>query len=208
MKLIEYPVQEFIETLASASPAPGGGSAAALAAAVGAALTEMVANLTTGKEKFKEKETLVQEILAAGQELKQEFLVLIDRDTAAFTKVTAALSLPKTTEEEKKIRQEAMQQALKFATEVPFTLMEKSLEALKLTARALNNTNPHALSDLGVAAHCLLAAMHGGWLNVLINLGGIKDEGFAGQYRQQGKGLLAEGIRLAGKLQAEIENAL
>jgi len=208
VRLIEYQVKEFVELLASDAPAPGGGSTAALLGSLGAALTAMVANLTTGKEKYKDNEPLVQEILKASQDLSREFLVLVDRDTEAFNKVMAVFAMAKTTDDEKRRRTAAMQAALQFATEVPFAIMEKAAAALNILAKAMNKTNPSALSDLGVGVQCLLGAVHGGWLNVLINLGGIKDEAFVAGYKQRGKQLMTESRELADRLQQEIEAAL
>jgi len=208
VRLIEYQVKDFVELLASDAPAPGGGSTAALLGALGAALTVMVAKLTTGKEKFRDNEPLVQEILQASQELSREFLVLVDRDTEAFNKVMAVFAMPKTTDDEKRRRAAAMQVALQFATEVPFAIMEKAAAALAILGKGVNITNPSALSDLGVGVQCLLGAVNGGWLNVLINLGGIKDETFVARYKQRGKHLLAESRVLADRLQEEIEAAL
>ncbi|MDR3590589.1 MAG: cyclodeaminase/cyclohydrolase family protein [Negativicutes bacterium] len=208
MRLIEYQVKDFVELLASDAPAPGGGSTAALLGSLGAALTVMVANLTTGREKFKDSEPLVQELLGASRELSRELLVLIDRDTEAFNKVMAALNMPKTTEDEKRRRATALQAGLRFATEVPFAIMEKSAAALALVAKAVNKTNPSAMSDLGVGAGCLLGAVQGGWLNVLINLGGIKDEAFVASYKERGKRIVSESREVAGRLEKEIEAAL
>lgn len=208
MRLIEYQVKDFVELLASDAPAPGGGSTSALLGAMGAALTAMVANLTTGKEKFKDNEPLVQEILKSSQDLYRELLVLVDRDTEAFNKVMAVFAMPRSTDEEKRRRTTAMQAALQFATEVPFAIMEKGAAALVILAKAVNKTNPSAMSDLGVGIQCLLGAVHGGWLNVLINLGGIKDETFVAEYKKRGKQLLTESRDLAARLQEEIEAAL
>jgi methenyltetrahydrofolate cyclohydrolase len=208
VRLIEYQVRDFVELLASDAPAPGGGSTAALLGSLGAALTAMVANLTSGKEKFKDNEPLVQGILRDSQELSRELLVLVDRDTEAFNKVMAVFAMAKTTEDEKRRRAAALQAALQFATEVPFAVMEKAAAALALLAKAVHKTNPSALSDLGVGVGCLLGAVQGGWLNVLINLGGIKDENFVAAYKQRGRQLLAESRELADRLEKEIEAAL
>jgi len=208
MKLVDLTVRDFLKTLASDAPAPGGGSVSALAGSMGAALTVMVANLTIGKEKFKDKEPLVQEILAKSRTAMQELMELVDRDTEAFNKVSAVLGMPKSTDEEKAARRAAMEEALKYATVVPFEVMEKSAAALQNLEKAVNNTNPSALSDLGVAVQCLMTAVHGAWLNVLINLGGIKDQGFAAGYREKGKQLMTECLSIAGKISRNIEEQL
>lgn len=198
-------MNDFVKTLASNAPAPGGGSASALAGAVGAALTSMVANLTLNKETYRDKEPLVREILGESDRLTRELLALIDLDTEAFNQVSSVFSMPKGTDDEKAQRRKAMEEALKHATEVPFAVMEKGAAALEIVEKAVNNTNPSALSDLGVAVHCSMAAVQGGWLNVLINLGGIKDAAFADRYRQNGQALVAKSRALADRLQQEIE---
>ena len=201
-------MNDFVKTLASDAPAPGGGSASALAGAVGAALASMVANLTLNKEAYRDKEPLVREILGESDKLTRDLLALIDLDTEAFKQVSAVFSMPKGTDAEKAQRRQAMEEALKHATEVPYAVMAKGAAALGIVEKAINSTNPSALSDLGVAVHCSMAAVHGGWLNVLINLGGIKDAAFTDRYRQNGQSLMAESRALAAALQQQIETSL
>ena len=204
MKLVDYKVTEFMQLLASESPAPGGGSAAALAGATGASLAAMVAALTLGKEKYREYEAQAAALQDNGNKLKARFLELIDADTAAFNEVSAAYKLPKQTAEEKAIRQEAIEQSLKKATQTPFDMMKTTLECLQVVASAVGKTNGSAASDLGVAAYSLRAATEGAWLNVLINLGGIKDEAFVAQYKDAGGKLLAEVDKLASTVSRQI----
>ena len=204
MLLVDYSVSEFMQLLASESPAPGGGSAAALAGATGASLAAMVAALTLGKEKYREYEAQAAALQDNGNKLKARFLELIDADTAAFNEVSAAYKLPKQTAEEKAIRQEAIEQSLKKATQTPFDMMKTTLECLQVVASAVGKTNGSAASDLGVAAHSLRAAAEGAWLNVLINLGGIKDEAFVAQYKDAGGKLLAEVDKLASTVSRQI----
>lgn len=208
MRLSEQTVHDFIEILASCQPAPGGGSASALAGSVGAALVTMVGNLTVGKEKYREYEEEIKEVTVGAQRLAEDFLELIDKDTAAFNKVSAVFAMPKDTEEDKARRKEAMQEALKYATIVPFSMMEKSLEALKLCSRAVGKSNTNAVSDLGVGALNMKSALQGAWLNVLINLGSIKDEDFVAEYREKAENTLNEGIFLADVIYAEVERSL
>lgn len=208
MKLVEYSVEGFMQQLASDVPAPGGGSASALMGSVGAALAAMVASLTQGKEKYREFAALTVDTLSAGERLKKRFLTLIDQDTAAFNAVSAAYKLPKLTEAEKEARRQAIEAALKQATEVPFAMMEAANECLQVVAQAVGKTNASAASDLGVAACALRAAAYGAWLNVLINLGGVKDTAFAARYRETGQTLLAESDALAAAVVGQIISAL
>ena len=204
MKLVDYKVTEFVQLLASEAPAPGGGSAAALAGATGASLVAMVAALTLGKEKYREYEAQTVALQNKGNELQTRFLELIDADTAAFNDVSAAYKLPKQTEDEKEKRREAIEQSLKKATQTPFDMMKTALECLQVVVSAVGKTNASAASDLGVAAYSLRAATEGAWLNVLINLGGIKDEAFVTQYKDEGGKLLAEVDKLASTVSRQI----
>ncbi len=204
MKLVDYKVTEFVQLLASEAPAPGGGSAAALAGATGASLAAMVAALTLGKEKYREYEAQTVALQNKGNELQTRFLELIDADTAAFNDVSAAYKLPKQTEDEKEKRREAIEQSLKKATQTPFDMMKTALECLQVVVSAVGKTNASAASDLGVAAYSLRAATEGAWLNVLINLGGIKDEAFVTQYKDEGGKLLAEVDKLASTVSRQI----
>ena len=151
MKLTDMQVKEFIDVLASDAPAPGGGSAAALAGAMGAGLGKMVASLTIGKPKYAEYEEKAKEIFERGGELSKQLVVAIDRDTESFDGVSAVFAMPKNTDEEKAVRKEAMQKALKEATLVPYHTMELCLESLKVVEMGVGCTNSSAASDLGVA---------------------------------------------------------
>lgn len=204
MKLVELKVNEFMTVLGSDEPAPGGGSASALAAAMGISLVKMVAELTTGKKKYAEHENLIQGVLSEASRLQIELLEAIDKDTEAFNVVSAVFSMPKETEEEKAARRDAMQQALKGAAVSPYEMMETIIQALKITKKAVGKSNLNAASDLGVAALNLKSGLQGAWLNVLINLSGIKDEGFVKVYRTKGEELLKDGCELADSIYEEI----
>ena len=204
MKLTELKVGEFVEHVAQNSPAPGGGSVAALAAASGAGLLGMVAKLTVGKKKYAAYEEHMKEILADADRLKEKLIALIDADTEAFNKVSAVFSMPKETDDEKKARQEALQQALKSAADVPMEVMENCLTGLKLTYNAMGKSNTNAASDLGVAALGLGAGVKGAWLNVKINLLGIKDEAYVNEMNEKGENLIASADNLATKIYESI----
>lgn len=208
MNLTELKTKEFVSMLASDAPAPGGGSASALFGALGTALVSMVANLTTGKEKYAAYEERMQEVLRETDALIDSFNNLIEKDTEVYNAVGAVLTMPKSTDEEKVLRKEAMQNALKEATIVPFAIMEEAAKTLLVLQKAMGHSNPNAVSDLGVGALGLKAAMQGAWLNVKINLGSIKDEAFVAEYRAKGEQLLAENLALADDLYKAVEEQL
>ena len=164
----------------------------------------MVASLTLGKAKYAEHQETVQQIHDRANELVSQLTAGIDRDTEAFDGVSAVFAMPKNTDEEKAARKEAMQKALKEATLVPYSIMELCLESLKVTEMGLGCTNTNAASDLGVASLNLKSAVQGAWLNVLINLGGIRDEAFVNEYKAKGEAILAEALPLADKIYNEI----
>ena len=207
-KLAELTVTEFANLLASDAPAPGGGSAAALEGAIGAALTAMVCGLTKGKKKFAEFNDLAVEAEVKALALKDRFIDVMDRDTEAFNVVSAAFGMPKETDEEKAARSAAIQKGLEGCTATPFEMMEIALETLELTDSILGKSNDSAASDLGVSALSLRAAIQGAWLNVLINIGSLKNKELAEDYRVKGEALLAKALPLADKIYAEVVTML
>lgn len=208
MKLVELNLKEFAETLGSDAPAPGGGSASALAATQGVALTEMVMNLTIGKKKYAEYEDELKGIHEKAVQLREDLLVAIDKDTEAFNDVSAVFSMPKSTDEEKSERKQAMSNALKGAAKTPLEMMSLAVDALEITHQAVGKSNTNAASDLGVAALNLNAGLKGAYLNVLINLPGIKDDTFVSENRQKAEDYLAKGEELAEKIYTAIVNDL
>lgn len=204
MKLIDLKITEFMSKLGSDEPAPGGGSASALAASMGAALVIMVAELTIGKKKYAAYDDEMKEVLLDAKKVHEALLLAIDKDTEAFNQVSAVFSMPKETDEDKVKRREAMQVALKGAAICPYEIMVEIAKGLKVTARAIGKSNVNAASDLGVAALNMKSGIQGAWLNVLINLSGIKDEAFVTEYRQKGEKLLAESCPLAVKIYEDI----
>lgn len=203
MKLADMQVTQFCDVLASDAPAPGGGSTAALEGALGAALTAMVCGLTT-VGKSREKYAEYQEFVLASQkkalDLKARFVDVMDRDTEAFNVVSAAFGMPKATDEEKAARSAAIQKGLEGCTRTPFEMMELAAETLELTAELLGKTNDSAASDLGVSALSMRAAIQGAWLNVLINIGSLKNKELAEDYRKKGEALLAKSLPLADQI--------
>lgn len=204
MKLADMQVTEFVNLMASDAPAPGGGSAAALEGALGAALTAMVCALTVGKKKYADVQELAVESQKKAEDLKARFVDVMDRDTEAFNAVSAVFAMPKDTDEQKAARKAAMQEALKGCTKTPFEMMQLACETLELTRSLVGRLNASAASDLGCSALSLRAAIQGAWLNVLINISGIADEAFAAEYRKNGEALLAKALPLADEIYEEI----
>ncbi|MCI9311414.1 MAG: cyclodeaminase/cyclohydrolase family protein [Lawsonibacter sp.] len=208
MKLAELKTAEFVDLLASDAPAPGGGSAAALEGALGAALTAMVCGLTVGKKKYAEFQELAEEAQKKATDLKARFVDVMDRDTEAFNVVSAAFGMPKATDEEKAARSAAIQKGLEGCTKTPFEMMELAVETLELTASILGKSNDSAASDLGVSALSLRAAIQGAWLNVLINIGSLKNKELAEDYRAKGEALLAKALPLADQIYDTVVKAM
>ena len=199
MKLVEQKIHEFTAELASDSPAPGGGSASAYMGAQGAALAAMVCTLTLIKAKYAEHHALAEETRAKAEEIRKQFLDVIDQDTEAFLVVSAAYGMPKATDEEKAARSAAIQKGLMLCTQTPLLMMELAAQALELIDGLLGKFNENAASDLGVAALSLRSCAHGAWLNGLINIGTLMDQEQAENYRQQGETLLEKSNVLADK---------
>lgn len=193
-------VTSYLDLLNSDAPAPGGGSASAFCGAQGAALVSMVAGLTIGKKKYPSDQELCIEVAQKASKLKDSLLQQVDKDTEAFNLVSAAFKLPKETEEEKAVRAKAIADATLVATQVPFETMELSLEALHCSKALVGHSNTNAASDLGVAALNLSACVKGAWLNVLINLGGLKDEAKAKYFNSKGEEIVTAAQKVAEEI--------
>ena len=176
-------VQEFLDETASSSPAPGGGSVSALAAALGAALTSMVCRLTIGKKKYAEVQSEMEEVLRKSEDLRTRCTSIIDEDTQAFNKLMQAYAFPRETPEQLSTRKAAVQDATKTATLVPLKLMQLCEEAGGLIKTVAEKGNRNSASDAGVSALMLRAACMGAALNVRINLAGLDDAGFVQETR-------------------------
>ena len=204
MKLAEMTVTQFAEVLASDAPAPGGGSTAALAGALGAALTAMVCRLTEGRKKYAEFEAHALEVKAKATALRNQFIDVMDRDTDAFMVISNAYGMPKNTDEEKAARSAAIQAGLVGCTETPMEMMELAAQTIALTESLLGKFNTASASDLGVGALTLRTAVQGAWLNVLINIGSLKDTALAEQYRAKGQALVDQVVAAADRVYAEV----
>src|SRR6266700_1965624 len=176
--LLKMNLREFCNETLSDSPAPGGGSVAALMGALGASLGGMVANLSAGKRGWDDKLKYFSDWAAKAQQLKDELLFLVDEDTTAFNKVMTAFALPKESLEEKAARTAAIQSANKYAAETPLRVMETAAKSYPLLADMAENGNPASISDVGVGLLAVRACIGGAAMNVRINLAGLKDEKF------------------------------
>jgi glutamate formiminotransferase/formiminotetrahydrofolate cyclodeaminase len=177
-KLVYNSLLEFANETASESPAPGGGSVSAYLGALGVSLATMVANLSSHKKGWDDRWKEFSDWADQGQLLKDELLELVDADTAAFNGIMEAMSLPKATEEDKQIRKAAIQQATRRAIEIPFRVMECSLNSMELILAMATTGNPNSVSDAGVGALCARSAVLGAGLNVKINAAGYEDANF------------------------------
>jgi methenyltetrahydrofolate cyclohydrolase len=180
---IEKPVRDYVDTVAAREPVPGGGSVAALAGALGAALTSMVCVFTSGNPKYASVESEVQRIQASAGELRERLLRLVDEDIEVYAKVTSAYKLPRGTDPEKAARRTAIQQALVAAAEVPMGIVRAAREVVLLGRDLVGIGNPNLVSDVGVGVLLAEAALRGAALNVEINAAGIKDQEIAGGLR-------------------------
>jgi glutamate formiminotransferase/formiminotetrahydrofolate cyclodeaminase len=196
-KIIDYAVQsenrplmsltgtDFVKELSTNSPAPGGGSVAALAGALGAALSSMVAALTHEKKEMLETKPEMDIIGAEAQTLKDRLTFLVDEDTEAFNKVMDANRMAATNDNEQKIKDKAVEVANKYAIEIPMETAEKCFRVIELAEILVEKGNPNSVSDAGVAAEVALAGVSGACMNVLINLPGIEDEDYCDSKRDQ-----------------------
>ena len=190
-KLTDKSVVTFLDELASSQPAPGGGSVAALAGALGAALVSMVCNLTLGKKKYADVEDYIKELVGKSEALRGKLAGLLEADVAAYTVLNTTMKMPRDTEEQVAARTKAMATALEGATAVPMQIAETCAEVMDLCRPAADKGNTNAVSDAGVAILLAEAGLRSAALNVLINLGYIKDEAFVAENRKKLDGILA-----------------
>ena len=198
--LVKMTVKGFAEETSRESPAPGGGSVAAYMGALGAALGTMVANLSSHKPGWDDRWEEFSRWADKGQALSDELLVLVDEDTRAFNKIMEAFGLPKKTDEDKRLRSEAIQAATLFATQVPLQTMQAAFGAFELCQAMAEHGNPNSVSDAGVGALAARAAVLGAGLNVKINAASLKDRETADKMIAEAEQLIAE----AQKKEAEI----
>src|SRR5881392_2423050 len=190
--LVKMNLRELCNETLSDSPAPGGGSVAALMGALGASLGGMVANLSAGKRGWDDKLEYFSQWAVKAQQLKDELLRLVDEDTVAFNKVMAAFALPKQSVEEKAARTAAVESATKYAAEIPLKVMETAAKSYELLTEMAEKGNPASVSDVGVGALATRACIEGAALNVKINLAQLKDEKFKGALAQRMRNISAD----------------
>ncbi len=204
----EMSLAAFGEALASGAPTPGGGCAAALSGALAAGLVAMVARTTAGNEKFADRAGEMNEVAAEGDRLREELLVLVDEDAAAFDQVMAAFRLPKEAPEEQAARAEAIQQGYAAAVRPPAAVCARSVRVLELALQIAERGNPNAVSDAGVAALLASTALEGGALNVEINLGSIRDEAFRATQAEALRAARDRGSALRDRVLATVQEKL
>ncbi len=201
-KLVDLTVEGFANETASESPAPGGGSISATMGAMGAALGTMVANLSSHKRGWDDRWEEFSEWAEKGKYYQDELLKMVDEDTNAFNKIMDAFGLPKKTEEDKAIRHQAIQDATKYAIEVPFKVMQLCYESMEVNKAMAEFGNPNSVSDAGVGAIAALAGVKGAFLNVKINTSDLDDKAFVKKIISKGSKLLKD----AAAKQKEILN--
>ncbi len=206
--LLRLNLREFANELSLDSPTPGGGSTAALFGALSASLSSMVSNLTIGKKGYEKVEKDMKKNAVNAQLLKDELLRAVDADTKAFNKVMTAYKLPKATGEQEKERARAVEEALKEATLVPLSVLEKSVEALKLAKVAALKGNKNSLSDAGVAALAAQAAAQGAYYNIKINLPNIQDKPFKARIQRKAISLCEKSAKSGNELKKIMEKEL
>ncbi|AUN15605.1 sugar ABC transporter substrate-binding protein [Paeniclostridium sordellii] len=208
MRISEKTCEDFVDVLASKSAVPGGGGAAALTGAIGIALGSMVCNLTIGKKKYAEHEESVKSILEKARSLEKDLIGMIDEDAECFLPLSKAYGLPSLTDEEKKIKSETMENALKKACEVPIKIVKACYESIKLHEDLVDKGSRLAISDIGVGVQCLRASILSGQLNVLININSIKDEKYVNEVRNEINSLVEEGVKICDEVYLKVEKAL
>jgi len=200
-KLVKMDLRKFANETASESTAPGGGSISAYCGALGVSLGTMVANLSAGKRGWEDQTIYFSEYADKGQKLKDQLLLAVDEDTSAFNKIMEAFALPKNTDDEKTIRTEAIQNATKYAVEVPLKVMKLSYNSLELIKAMVEKGNPNSITDAGVGALCIRTAVEGAYLNVRINASGIKDQKFVDIHLQ-------EAAKIATATEADVKSII
>jgi glutamate formiminotransferase/formiminotetrahydrofolate cyclodeaminase len=206
--LLKMNLREFCDETLSDSPAPGGGSVAALMGALGASLGGMVANLSAGKRGWDDTLEYFSDRAVKAQQLKDELLSLVDEDTAAFNKVMDAFALPKESADEKSARSAAIEQATKHAAEIPMKAMETAFKSYQLLSEMADKGNPASISDVGVGALATRACIEGAAMNVRINLAGLKDEKFKSAFVENVRKISADSEALFKEINHVVEKKL
>ena len=199
-RLISLTLSDFADETASESPAPGGGSVAAYIGSLGAALGTMVANLSAHKKGWDDRWEEFSAWAEKGQQFKNELLRLVDADTNAFNRIIQAFALPKANEEEKGIRNNAIQDATKHAMEIPFKVMEAAYASMEVISAMVEKGNPNSVTDAGVGALCARSAVIAAFLNIRINAAGYNDKAFVKALIEKGGAIEKKAIELEGRI--------
>jgi len=207
-KLVDMDLSGFADETASESPAPGGGSIAAYVGALGISLGTMVANLSAHKRGWDNRWEEFSDWAEKGQTIKDELLFLVDEDTRAFNKIMDAFGFPKGTDEEKKARLDAIEEASKYAMEIPFRVMKKSFESMEIMKAMAENGNPNSVSDAGVGALCARAAVRGAYMNVRINASGLNDKEFVDKLIEEGAQIESQTLTLENEIVAIVDGKI
>ena len=207
-KLVDLSVTGFVNETASESPAPGGGSISATMGAMGAALGTMVANLSSHKRGWDDKWEEYSDWAVKGKYYQEELLKMVDEDTRAFNKIMDAFSLPKKSDEEKSYRNKAIQDATKYAIEVPFKVMNLCFESMEVMKAMAEIGNPNSVSDAGVGAIAALAGVKGAFLNIKINAGGLEDKTFVEEIVSKGKDVQEKAVKLQKEILDIVEKKI
>jgi len=207
-KLVDLTVTGFVNETASESPAPGGGSISATMGAMGAALGTMVANLSSHKRGWDDRLEEFSDWAVKGKYYQEELLKMVDEDTRAFNKIMDAFSLPKKSEEEKSFRNKIIQDATKYAIEVPYRVMNLCFESMEVMKAMAEIGNPNSVSDAGVGAIAALAGVKGAFLNVKINAGGLEDKTFVEEIVSKGKDVLEKAVKLQKEILDIVEKKM
>ena len=212
MKLIDMTLSQFSNEVDSNSPAPGGGSVAALSSNIGVSLSRMMANLSFGKKKYEALDENIKTEFSNRFEklgnIRTELMELVDRDTESFNEVMKAFKMPKETDEEKNLRSKAIQNATLFSIEVPYKTAELSLEALRLLEYLVDYGNQNAITDIGVGTLLTYSGMEGAILNVKVNLMGLNDSNIVEEYSHKCLSMINEGTEIRDKIMSKIHKEL
>ncbi len=206
-RLVSMTAHQLANETASESPAPGGGSVSAYVGALGASLGVMVANLSSHKRGWDERWKFFSNVAERGMAIQKELIRLVDEDTHAFNQIMNAFALPKSNQEEKNYRAEAIESASKYAMEIPLRTAELALSAMDICWEMVKEGNPNSITDAGVGALCIRAAVLGAVMNVKINAGGIKDKVFTSALIEKANNLEILANEMEGKIRIKVDEA-
>lgn len=200
MKLTQLSSKEFAFELASKKPVPGGGGAAALVGALGAALNTMVANFSVGKKKFVDYKEKHEDIIRRGEVLRNKLIDLIDKDAENFEPLSKAYSMPSSTEEERVKKEDTLQKCLKVACSAPLEILQYTYEAILLHNEIVDISSKTIISDVGVGVQCLKASLYSAYLNIEINIKSMNDKVYVLKVRENSKKMVEEGSKIADEV--------